>query len=262
MEEPFTLFARECVRFAQEFHCSLSIFTWENRLDFRLNEPLDRIEQEVIRTADKIICGNQLAKKRITNIGADREKLFVLPQTGLDLELFKPIEEINKIFDLCYHGRMVREKGLPFLENVAKELNRSLLWVGGRGGYHPKWGDSKDWTNYEDLPGFINSAKIEVQIPFSYNDFSEQMNYASGEAMACELPVVCSDNGSIPENYTGSPAKIIPQGDPESLKNAILDLINDEEKRNKLGKEGREWVINNLSISVIAKRLLEILELI
>ncbi len=260
MEEMFTLFARECMKHAKDLRCPLWFFTWENKVGYRLDGEFDRIEQQAIQDAEGIICGNSLARERMLRVGADKSKLFVLSQTGLDIGLFKNLNK-NKIFDIVYHGRMVREKGLPFLESVAKELEIKMLWVGGRGKYHPRYGEHIEWVPYEEIPELINSAKISVQIPFSYNNFYEQMNFAMPECALCELPVIVSDNGSIPENYGGSPMKIIPRGNPDRLKEEIKTLLEDEPKRIKLGKEGRAWVVEHLSLDTIAKKLLKILEL-
>ncbi|GAH50882.1 unnamed protein product, partial [marine sediment metagenome] len=259
-EEPFTLFTRECMKYAKDLRCPFYIFTWENRIGFRLDGEFDRIEQHAIQDAVGIICGNSLARERMLKLGADKSKLFVLPQTGLNPDLFKNLNK-EKVFDLVYHGRMVREKGLPFLESVAKELELKMLWIGSRGQYHPRYGEHIEWTPYEELPELINSAKIGIQIPFSYNGFCEQMNFSVGECCLAELPVIASDNGSIPENYAGSPVRIIPQGDKDRLKEEIKILLADDLKREKLGKEGRAWVIEHLSLDTIAKKLLEILEL-
>lgn len=265
MEEPYTLFARECVRYAKEYGCPLAIFTWENRLDFRLSEPYDRIEQDVIRDTDKIVCGNKLAMRRMVGLGADKEKLRVLLQTGIDTDLFKPDVAAEKCYDIIYHGRLVREKGLPFLESVCRGLKISLLTVGGRGNYHVVYGDGFDWLKYEGLPATINRARMGVQIPFSFKGYQEQGNFAIAECMACEVPVIISNNGSLPDNYGDSPLPMIPEGQEEPLREAILEIFQDDldgEKRLKLGKECREWVVNNLSLEVVGKKLLEILELI
>lgn len=262
MEEPFTLFARECMRYAKEYNCPLVFFTWENRPNYRISTPYDRIEQDAIRESDKIICGNQLAKRRMINCGADRNKLSVLLQSGIDTKLFKPNEKIKKEYDIIYHGRLVREKGLPFLENVCRELNLNLLTVGGRGQYHIKYGDAHEWTAYEDLPVVLNKAKIGVQIPFSFQGFQEQGNFSIGENMACENPVVISNNGSLPDNYGKSPLPVIDEGNEKSLKKEIKKLLNmSEDKRNNFGKECRKWIEKNLSLEVMAKKLLNILEM-
>ncbi|GAH04552.1 unnamed protein product, partial [marine sediment metagenome] len=189
MEEMFTLFARECIKHAKALRCPLWFFTWENKIGFRLDGEFDRIEQQAIRVADGIICGNSLAMERMLKLGADKSKLFVLPQTGLNPDLFKNLNK-EKVFDLVYHGRMVREKGLPFLESVAKELELKMLWIGSRGQYHPRYGEHIEWTPYEELPELINSAKIGIQIPFSYNGYCEQMNFSVGECCLAELPVI------------------------------------------------------------------------
>lgn len=263
MEEPFTLFARECLRYAKEYGCPLAIFTWENRLDFRLSEPYDRIEQDVIRDADKIICGNKLAMRRMLSVGADKNKLHVLLQSGIDTELFRPIEGIEKKYDVLYHGRLVREKGLPYLENVCRDLKLSLLTVGGRGTYHIKYGDAVDWIPYEDLPKRINQAKTGVQVPFSFQGYQEQGNFAIAECMACGIPVVISNNGSLPDNFGTAPVLTIQEGEEEPLKSSLMELLRHagcEEERKKLGTDCRRWVIENLSVDIIAKKLVDILE--
>lgn len=261
IEEPFTLFARESLRFAKECGCQFAIFTWENRVDYRIGDSFDRIEQDVIRDSDKIICGNKLAMKRMISCGADQEKLHVLLQTGVDTELFKPVEEINKVFDIIYHGRLVREKGLPMLENVARKMKLHLFTVGGRGSYHVKYGDGRDWTKYEDLPELINMAKIGVQAPFSFQGYQEQGNFSAAECMSAGLPVVISNNGSLPDNYRGAPLPTINEGDENGLEIAIKELLEEEDLL-KLGLECRKWVIENLSVDVMGKKLLQILELI
>jgi len=164
MEEIFTFFARECIRYGTEYRCPVIFFTWENRPDYRMGDSFDRIEQNCIREANKIICGNKLAKKRMINCGADKGKLHILLQSGIDTELFKPNEEITKEYDVIYHGRLVREKGVYYLENACRSLGVHLLTVGGRGKYHFKYGESKDWVDYEDLPSIINSAHIGVDL--------------------------------------------------------------------------------------------------
>ena len=262
MAELFTLFARECIRYGTEYRCPVIFFTWENRPDYRMGDSFDRIEQDCIREADKIICGNKLAKKRMINCGADKDKLHVLLQSGIDTELFKNLNK-EKIFDVLYHGRMVREKGLYYLENACKDIGLHLLTVGGRGRYHFKYGESKDWVDYEDLPSIINSARIGVQFPFSWHGYQEQGNFSIGENMAVENPIIISNNGSLPDNYGGAPIPMINEGDEGSLKKEIIKLLDmSDSKREKLGRDCRKWVIDNLSLEVVGKQLLEILELI
>jgi glycosyltransferase involved in cell wall biosynthesis len=262
MEEMFTLFARECIKLATEYRCPIVFFTWENKKDFRLSYPFDRIEQDAIESADKIICGNILAKNRMIKCGANKEKLHVLLQSGIDTELFKPDPNSKKVYDIIFHGRLVREKGLPFLENVCRNLQLSLLSVGGRGQYHFRYGDSMTWVNYESLPDIINRTRIGIQIPFSFQGYQEQGNFSAGECASCGLPVIISNNGSLAENYKDSPLIMIPENNEEKLKEELSILVADSEKQKKLGIEGREWILKNLSLEIMGKKLLKILELI
>ncbi|GAH93707.1 unnamed protein product, partial [marine sediment metagenome] len=98
--------------------------------------------------------------------------------------------------------------------------------------------------------------------PFSWHGYQEQGNFAIGENMACCNPVVISNNGSLPDNYGGAPIPMVNEGDKESLKKEISKLLDmSDSKREKLGIDCRKWIIDNLSIDVVGKQLLEILEL-
>lgn len=73
------------------------------------------------------------------------------------------------------------------------------------------------------------------------------------EAMACEKPVILSDLPILSELNNGRNSVIIPRGDVSALKDAVLDLCNHPEKREKLGKEGRKFAEDNFDIKKIAE---------
>jgi glycosyltransferase involved in cell wall biosynthesis len=69
----------------------------------------------------------------------------------------------------------------------------------------------------------------------------ESFGLAALEAQACEVPVVASRVGGIPEvindGETGFMSDI---GDTEKMSDDVLLLLNDEETRLSFGKRGRE----------------------
>ncbi|MEP6901902.1 MAG: N-acetyl-alpha-D-glucosaminyl L-malate synthase BshA [Actinomycetota bacterium] len=76
----------------------------------------------------------------------------------------------------------------------------------------------------------------------------ESFGLAALEAQACEVPVVASRVGGIPEvindGETGFMSDI---GDTEKMSNDVLKLLNDDELRTSFGKRGRELAISRYS---------------
>lgn len=260
-EEPHTIQARECKKIAQKENIPYAVFSWENVKDRKFGEPFDSIEGEVIKSADVLIAGNEGAKRRLIARGGEERKISICPQTGVDTSLWSP-KDIEKTYDLVYHGRFAREKGIYFIQNIAKELRLKILWVGGRGrDFIPTYGSYAGWAgSYLELPTLLNKGKIGVQFPYSYNGYAEQYNFGVAEVMSAGLSVIISDNGSLKEVYGESPAIIVHEEDVDALKEETHNLLRDERLRAELGRKGREWVENNLSLQVIGKKLIKILE--
>ena len=68
-----------------------------------------------------------------------------------------------------------------------------------------------------------------------------------------ELPIITTQSGSISEVVlNGKTGILIKPDDHTALKEAMLALANDKEKRISMGKAGREFVKNNYSHEIIA----------
>lgn len=72
------------------------------------------------------------------------------------------------------------------------------------------------------------------------------------EAMACEKPMILSDLPILKELTSPASSVIIPRGDAQALSEAILDLYNNPEKREQMGKEARKFVQERFDIRDIA----------
>lgn len=89
----------------------------------------------------------------------------------------------------------------------------------------------------------------------------ETFGRVSVEAQACGVPVLCSDNGGIPETLQpGTTGLLLPPGDVVAWRDAILALANDAELRRKMIAAGRGWVDSHFSAPVIARQFVELLE--
>ena len=257
LAEPHTILARECAKIAKEKNIPFAVFSWENT-NRGFGHPYDDIEAEVIKKADILVAGNEGAKKRYIAKGVGEEKISVCPQTGLDTSLFHPIKGMRKVYDAGYFGRMVEEKGCRYIEHVVKELKLKMLWIGGHGLFKPSYGTYVEWLDYLKMPGYYNRIKLFVHFPYPYQGFSEQYAYTLAESMACGTPVVTSDNGSIQEVYSEAPIVRVEEGSEIALKRALSYSLSNLETYPK--KEGIKWVKDNLSLEVIGKKLIKILE--
>ena len=81
------------------------------------------------------------------------------------------------------------------------------------------------------------------------------------EAQLMEKPVVATGVGGIPElmidNKTGI---IVKKGDSKGLEDNISMLINDRKKQSEMGKNGRNFIVENFSWEIIAKNFVSFLK--
>lgn len=74
------------------------------------------------------------------------------------------------------------------------------------------------------------------------------------EAMACERVAICTDAGGVRE-VIGNGKYVVPVSDPKALSDKIIEISQLSEcKKYLIGKENRQHVIDNFSISMIIKR--------
>jgi phosphatidylinositol alpha-1,6-mannosyltransferase len=78
------------------------------------------------------------------------------------------------------------------------------------------------------------------------------------EAMACAKPVIVSDILILQEFTNGQNSVKIESGDPKKLMEAVLDLYQNKEKREVIGKNARKFAEENFDIKKIAEKYQEV----
>jgi glycosyltransferase involved in cell wall biosynthesis len=76
------------------------------------------------------------------------------------------------------------------------------------------------------------------------------------ESMACGVPVVASnvsDNTYVVPN--GRVGYLVPVGDGAALADRVCSLLADEDQRRAMGRAGRDWVRQEFSTAVLARRM-------
>jgi len=89
----------------------------------------------------------------------------------------------------------------------------------------------------------------------------ESFGLAALEAMACELPVIASRVGGIPEVVTDGETGFLSEvGDVEKMANDAARLLADEESRRAMGGRARESAISRYSTDLIIPQYIDFYE--
>jgi glycosyltransferase involved in cell wall biosynthesis len=221
-----------------------------------------------------VICSTSHIMAKETNKYTDKH-IFVTP-FGVDMNKFRPIEGLKKesqltvgtvkaLSDKYGIGDLVQ----AFAKLYEEKKNLNLLIVG----------DGPQREEYEKLakklgiehvttftgrvpndkvPEYIN--KIDVFAVPSTED-SESFGVAAVESMACGVPAVVSNVGGLPEVVLeGKTGYVVQKENPDELANAIVDLLNDDEKRKQMGLNGIEHVKANYNWIDNANGMLDLYE--
>jgi glycosyltransferase involved in cell wall biosynthesis len=92
------------------------------------------------------------------------------------------------------------------------------------------------WVPNAELPQYYRASAVSV-IP----SLEEGFGIPAAEAMGCEVAVVASDAGGLPEVVEhGVTGLVVPRGDSKALARAIGSLLADPERRRRMGQAGRQ----------------------
>jgi glycosyltransferase involved in cell wall biosynthesis len=107
---------------------------------------------------------------------------------------------------------------------------------------------------YDELPRIYAAADLMIA-PTYYEDFPIRIL----ESLASGVPVVASDVGGIHEVVaTGRTGTLVPPGDPDALANAIVELLQDDAQRVRLGANGRQRILEEFSWQKAGARTLDL----
>jgi glycosyltransferase involved in cell wall biosynthesis len=85
--------------------------------------------------------------------------------------------------------------------------------------------------------------------------WKEQFGHVLIEAMACQVPVIGSDSGEIP-NVIAEAGLVFPEGDASALSDRLSQLMNNHTFAEELGQRGYERAIAHYTNHALAKDLL------
>ena len=230
-----------------------------------------------VNNSSKSIAISKATLNSCIDIGLKKEELEIIP-FGVDTDFYRPLKILKNenIFQILAVGYLIERKGFEYLIKATKEVlnehHNIQLTIVGSGPLEEKLkniikelkleSNAKIMQNVSDdeLLQLYNSSDLFVlpSIVDSQGN-TEGLGVVLLEAMACGLPVVGSNIGGIPDiiqdNETGL---LVPEKDITELSNTILNLIENEDLRNKLAVNGHNRVKEKFSWEKLAKDYIDV----
>jgi glycosyltransferase involved in cell wall biosynthesis len=242
---------------------------WLHRLRIKRWYSFLAMQKRVSRRIRRIITVSECSKRDIgREFGLPAERFRVVPN-GINMDFFYPLDGVKRAEDLILVTNSADSplKGLRYLlEAVAEIRQKRAIRVVVIG--KPKengtierlvaglsLGDTVRFTGRiadREFARYYAEAAMAV-IPSLYEGFGMPV----GEAMACGVPVISTTGGALPE-VVGDAGILVPPGDAVALRDAIAALLDDPERRMRLGKAGLERVKNSLTWHRAAEKTVEV----
>ena len=203
--------------------------------------------------ADYIAVPSSYAKRTFLERGIPERKLIQNPY-GVELSAFRPVPKRDEVFRVIHCGGITLQKGVHYLLQAFYELdldNAELCLVGR--------------VNPEMQPYLKRYARPNIHVRGPYPQSELYREYSQGsvlchaslqeglalvipQAMACGLPVICTENtGGEDLVREDSDGFIVPIRDIEALKEKIAFLYENREICREMGRRARQRVTAGFS---------------
>ncbi|HHW16480.1 MAG TPA: glycosyltransferase family 4 protein [Methanothermobacter sp.] len=223
--------------------------------------------QLTLKSSDRIITPSPYVHNESEMINKFLERTVWIPP-GVDTEVYKPgrsdwksrygLPENSKI--ILFVGAMNRghtHKGVDVLLRAFSMIKDedTYLVLAGAGDMIPHYKrisesfgiiDRTVFTGFIDEDTLIDLYRASDMLVMPTLNIAEGFGMVLIEANACGKPVIGSRVGGI--KYVirdGETGLLVPPGDPEALADAIRRLIEDPEKAEIIGQNGRKMVEKN-----------------
>jgi len=225
-----------------------------------------RYERWLMQQFDRLIVTSSADRDAFLSLGSDLEgssSIRVLPN-GVDLGYFSPEEGLDREPDtvvitgkMSYHANVTM--CLDFVEKIWPLVKArrpwARLWIVGRAPSREvlRLGERPEITvtgSVADIRPYLRRASIAVA-PLSYGAGIQNKVL---EAMACGTPVVCTERAALALRARDGEHLLVRET-PEAFAEAVLGMLSDPEKRERIGKLGRDYVVRMHGWDSIARQL-------
>ena len=231
------------------------------------------MQQRVSRRLDRVLTVSQASAADLErDYGIDGQRLRVVGN-GINLDAFRPhpgtLRNVHRIITTLSADTPL--KGFSFLLEAVAVLRTDrpslTLTVIGRPHSRSRTRSKIRQLGLEDAVHFTGRVAVEeiarryaesvvAVVPSLYEGFG----FPAGEAMACEVPLVSTSAGALPEvvGRDGSCGVLVTPGSSEALSRAIGEVLDrSPDARMRMGKAGRRRVEANFTWRRAAERTVD-----
>ena len=208
-----------------------------------------------------------------------RSKMYVVPN-GVDATLFRPRDRaalraelgLGSEHLLISVGRLTREKGVHTAIQALSLLDQpTRLAVVGDGEERERLGQLARSLGVAERVDFLGRQPPEAVARYLAaadafvfpTERDEGAPLVLVEAMAAGLPVIATDMAQLSEviDRPGENGLLVPLGDDDALAAAARDLLEDEERRHRIGAAARERVLAEYTLDRMIDRTVAVYEI-
>jgi len=227
----------------------------------------------VARRLDGVITDSESSAREVTRAFKVPKERIRMIYPGVDTTIFRGVDGHNK-----EHGRLImvgrtgdRKKGILYLLQALYLLKKANIdikltivdKVNPNDSYALKLIRDHNLDGVVTFTGRLSTEQLvqeysaaEIAVTSS---IYEGFGFPAAEAMACEIPVIATRGGALPEVVKdGETGILVPPQDPYALARAIKRLLDDEQLRLRMGSEGRKRVKQCFSWDQTAKQTVDV----
>ncbi|UCC62819.1 MAG: glycosyltransferase [Anaerolineae bacterium] len=231
---------------------------------------------QVLRRADLITVSNPVYVRTSPFLRRFVGKCRVIHH-GIDLSRFIPTAEVQARAAafrqryggrplVLFVGRLRHYKGLDVLLEAMPQVPAHLLVVGA-GPMAEVWQRQAVEAGLTDRVTFLGQvAETDLVVACYAADLfvlpstnrAETWGAVQIEAMACGLPIVCTElgTGTSYVNQDGVTGIVVPPRDPDALAGAVCRLLADEALRRQMGEAGQKRVLREFSLEAMLNQVM------
>ena len=251
-----------------------------------LHRTLGAIAGFLYKRADRIVVVTPAFKEHLIRYWQVRAERIAVVENGVETDLFRLDEaaaaeirnrlNLDHRFLICYVGTMGMAHGLETLIAAAEELQTTLpnamFLLIGEGAEKQRiieLAAERRLTNIrfldqqprEHIPAFISSSDLCLVLLKRTDLFKTVIPTKLLEYMACARPVIVAVDGQSRQIIEEARAGVFtPPEDSGALAKTICELAHDPARRNQMGTNGRQYIVEKLSRGQTAQNYISVLE--
>ena len=262
-------------------------FTWQNvPFEQRLSGFKLRITDWLLRANFALSAGGVFGMERAREVHQKyislnpKLKIAVIPQTGVDTDVFRPVDTISvrEKYNLgdapvfMYAATFTPRKGtMPTLNafgQLAAIIPGVRFIVVGMGELqaqveeriHRPDLDGRvvllPWQKIEDLVPLYSVATALIHPSEPFEGWEEQFGLLILQAQACGTPVITTRTGSLEESVLHETTGLLVQPkDIDGMIQAMRRLHDDPQLHRRMSENARQYIVDHFSFDSVARRL-------